>query len=85
MRRPTVGSTTDRRQWWREEAIRTQTDWRSLIELHCAIVDRLRASSSCGMICAICDREPCPSPTFCAACRDADRRKETGGRRHSSA
>jgi hypothetical protein len=27
------------------------------------------------MICAICDRDPCPTPTFCAACRDADRRK----------
>jgi hypothetical protein len=34
------------RVWWREEAIRTGTDWRSLFELHCQIVDRLRASSS---------------------------------------
>ena len=30
------------------------------------------------MICAICDCDPCPTPTFCAACRDADRRKTRG-------
>ena len=42
----TVGSTTDQRQWWADESVRTRTDWRSLIELHCQIVDRLRASSS---------------------------------------
>jgi hypothetical protein len=42
----TAPSTMDRRDWWRDEAIRTRTDWKSLIELHCAIVDRLRASSS---------------------------------------
>jgi hypothetical protein len=30
------------------------------------------------MICAICDRDPCPSPSFCAACRDADARKARG-------
>jgi hypothetical protein len=30
------------------------------------------------MICAICDRDPCLTPSFCAACRDADRRKARG-------
>ena len=24
------------------------------------------------MICPACDRDPCPNPTFCAACRKAD-------------
>jgi len=28
--------------------------------------------------CPTCDRDPCPSPSFCAACRDADRRKAAG-------
>jgi hypothetical protein len=30
------------------------------------------------MICAICDRDPCPTPTFCAACHKADARKARG-------
>jgi hypothetical protein len=34
------------RVWWQVEAGTTGTDWKSLIELHCAILDRLRASSS---------------------------------------
>ena len=50
----TAPSTTDWREWWRDEAIRTGTDWASLL------------------------RDPCPTPTFCAACRDADARKACG-------
>ena len=82
-----VGSTTDQRQLWREEAIRTRTDWKSLIELHCAIVDRLRASSSWTSsyvvavimtACATCGADPCANPGFCALCRDADARKAHG-------
>ena len=42
----TEPSTADLRQWWIDESVRTRTDWKSLIELHCQIVDRLRASSS---------------------------------------
>ena len=42
----TVPSTMDRREWWADESVRIGTDWRSLFELHCQIVDRLRASSS---------------------------------------
>ena len=42
----TTPSTTDWRQWWEVEARATGSDWKSLIELHCQIVARLRASSS---------------------------------------
>jgi hypothetical protein len=42
----TAPSTADWRDWWADESVRIGTDWKSLIELHCAIVDRLRASSS---------------------------------------
>ncbi len=34
---------TQWREWWQAQG---GTDWKSLIELHLAIVDRLRASSS---------------------------------------
>jgi hypothetical protein len=30
----TAPSTTDWRQWWRDEAIRTRTDWESLLRQH---------------------------------------------------
>ena len=42
----TAPSTTDWREWWADESVRTGSNWRSLFELHCQIVDRLRASSS---------------------------------------
>jgi len=29
-------------------------------------------------ICLTCDRDPCPTPTFCLACKEADRRKTRG-------
>jgi hypothetical protein len=31
------------------------------------------------MICAICDRDPCPTPTFCAACHKADAARKPEG------
>ena len=31
------------------------------------------------MLCAICDRDPCPTPTFCAACRKADAARKPEG------
>jgi hypothetical protein len=42
----TLTSTADRRAWWREESIRVGTDWRSVFQFHCEIVDRLRTHSS---------------------------------------
>ena len=42
----TAPSTVDWHQWWQVEAKTNGSDWKSLIELHCAIVNRLRASSS---------------------------------------
>jgi hypothetical protein len=73
-----TGSCPDEwREYWRVHG----TKWRSVIELHLEICDRLWASSSWASvtICPTCDRDhPCPSPSFCAACRDADRRKARG-------
>jgi hypothetical protein len=36
------------RRWWAAEAVRTGTNWRSLLIFHFEISDRLRASSSWG-------------------------------------
>jgi hypothetical protein len=58
----------DWRAYWRVHG----TSWRSLIELHFEICDRLRATSSLwGSSCCT----PCINPGFCALCRDADRHK----------
>jgi hypothetical protein len=50
----TVTSTGDAsaglRRWWATEAERYGTDWRSVINLHLEISDRLRASSSWGLL-----------------------------------
>jgi hypothetical protein len=48
----TVSSTgTDaagRREFWAAESERTGTNWRSLFESHCSVVDRLRATHGEG-------------------------------------
>jgi hypothetical protein len=33
------------REWWTIESRRLHTDWRGVVELHLAIIDRLRSSS----------------------------------------
>jgi hypothetical protein len=38
--------TADWRQWWADESERIGSNWRSFIQLHFEIVDRLRAKSS---------------------------------------
>jgi hypothetical protein len=71
----TISSALDSREYWRVHG----TSWRSLFELHCEIVDRLRASSSCWVsfmtTCPTCGSDPCINPNFCRLYRDADRRK----------
>jgi hypothetical protein len=42
----TARSTDNWRQWWATEAERIGSNWRSIFQLHCEIVDRLRATSS---------------------------------------
>jgi hypothetical protein len=42
----TAPSTLQSRAWWAAESERVGTNWRSLIELHLKICDRLQASSS---------------------------------------
>jgi hypothetical protein len=68
-------SIVDRREFWAGESERIGTNWRSLVSLHFAIVERLRASSSS---CATCGATTCVNPGFCALCRDADDRKARG-------
>jgi hypothetical protein len=71
----TIPSTSS--EYWRVNCV----TWRSLIELHFEICDRLRASSAWGRLvmtdCPTCGGECC-NPSFCAACRDADARKARG-------
>jgi hypothetical protein len=33
------------RQWWAVESARAGSNWRSIFELHCEIIDRLRSSA----------------------------------------
>jgi hypothetical protein len=42
----TASSTTNWREWWREESVRVGSDWQSIIALHLQICARLRAASS---------------------------------------
>jgi hypothetical protein len=52
--------------WWAAE--RTGTDWRAIL---------LTVMRSLGIVapCDICEREPCQTPSFCQACREADQGK----------
>jgi hypothetical protein len=42
----TAASTANVREWWAAESARIGSNWHSLFELHCSIVDRLRSNSS---------------------------------------
>lgn len=52
-------------QWWIRERERQGTDWKSLL---------LTVMRTAGVIrpCEICEREPCPTPSFCQLAREAD-------------
>jgi hypothetical protein len=51
--------------WWAAEAERNGSDWRGVL---------LTVLRSLGVIesCPVCGGEPCPSPSFCQLCREAD-------------
>src|SRR5262249_45547381 len=61
--------------WWAAERDRQGTDWRGIL---------LSVLRTVGAIepCPVCEREPCPSPSFCELGREADAR--TSGRREVS-
>ena len=61
------------REWWAEESIRTGTDWATIIKQR---QDALRVMAT---ECPSCGRTPCPTPSFCGVCRDAD--QKAGGRK----
>jgi hypothetical protein len=52
-------------EWWIAERERVGTDWKSIL---------LTLMRTTGIIspCDVCDREPCPTPSFCQLCREAD-------------
>jgi hypothetical protein len=60
---------------WAAERDRQGTDWRDIL---------LSVLRTVGAIepCPVCEREPCPSPSFCELSREADAR--TSGRREVS-
>jgi hypothetical protein len=53
-------------QWWISERERQGTDWRGLL---------LTVMRAAGVIspCDVCEREPCPTPSFCQLTREADK------------
>jgi hypothetical protein len=61
--------------WWAVERERQGTDWQSLM---------LGAMRAAGVIapCDVCDREPCPTPSFCQSCREADAKAAAERRNH---
>ena len=63
------------RAWWREQARLDGSDWGSLLDRHREVFQHLCESVGVVMLCPTCDRDPCPTPTFCAACRKADAAK----------
>jgi hypothetical protein len=65
----TIPSTTVWRAWWRIEAERTGTDWRSLLDAAAAALSRFVSA------CPTCGDAPCRNPGFCKLCADADARK----------
>ena len=60
------------RAWWREQSRLDGSDWESLLDRHREVFQHLCESVGVVMLCPTCDRDPCPTPTFCAACRKAD-------------
>jgi hypothetical protein len=62
--------------WWAAERERVGTDWRSLL---------LTVMRTAGVVspCDVCESEPCMSPSFCEACRQADAKREAKRKRVS--
>jgi len=58
--------TAERRKWWRREATRLGSDWNAIMELRVSVAP---------LTCGVCGAAPCVNPSFCAACRLADRRQ----------
>jgi hypothetical protein len=53
--------------WWAAEQECLGTDWRGIL---------LTVLRAVGAIepCPVCEREPCPSPSFCELSREAERK-----------
>jgi hypothetical protein len=51
--------------WWAAERERLGTDWRSILRMVLRAVGAIEP-------CPVCGGEPCPSPSFCQLCREAD-------------
>ena len=77
---PSSGSSpAEWREYWRVQSQIDGADWISLLDAADAALSRLRILHGAAVLmtaCPTCDRDPCPSPSFCKACRDADRRKD---------
>jgi hypothetical protein len=54
--------------WWAMEAERADTDWRGIL---LTTLRRLELIAPCP----ICECEPCPAPSFCQLCREADAKR----------
>ena len=68
------------RAWWAIESGRCGTDWESLLGQHREVFQYLCEHVEVRlMACPICGCDPCPTPTFCAACRKADAARKPEG------
>jgi hypothetical protein len=65
------------REWWRTEGRRVGTNWRVVLALHTAAVPPYEPdyTSSPMTVYPTCGAAACVNPSFCAACRGADRRR----------
>jgi len=58
------------REWWAAESARVRTDWQSIGEITARLLLDLAL-----VPCAICERAPCDTPSFCELCREADQER----------
>jgi|SRR5262245_23242857 len=59
--------------WWAAERERVGTDWRGILLTVLRSLNVIRP-------CTVCGCEPCPTPSFCQVCREADAKAAAGRR-----
>jgi hypothetical protein len=69
------------RAYWRREAARVGSDWAGVLATHAEAVTAWRTRydpdyrGEASLPCSACGAAPCTNPSFCAVCREADRRR----------
>jgi hypothetical protein len=69
---PTTAEPIHDRAWWAAESARVGTDWQSIGELAARVLLDLALTP-----CPTCEHTPCPTPSFCEQCHEADQQQRT--------